>query len=406
MAQTNLKQELFIYIAQMLCITTMSIQLAHAGNQQIVVDSISDQSEAGFTTFREAVNAANLLSGAEIVFDESLFSSPQTITLEQGEVSITSPAPMKIVGPGAHLLTIDAGHLSRVLNINDGNNQANRPINITGITFANGNSDGLGGCILSRERLRLRASVIKNCNSSRDGGGVITVGNANLIENSLFINNTASNNGGGLSHKGGNGNNRVISTTFSGNSASNKGGGLYILQTDDYVIVNSTFSNNMAGNGAGMHLRSSATLTNVTIFNNLGTGVYLLQNNIQNSIFAGNTGGDCEFQEIEFSNQNNLDTDGSCDVNAINHITVADPLLGPLANNGGLTLTHLPLMGSPVIDMGDDLLCAELDQRGELRPEDGNEDGFSICDIGAVELLSSEADLIFSDGFEGPVPLL
>jgi hypothetical protein len=30
-----------------------------------------------------------------------------------------------------------------------------------------------------------------------------------------------------------------------------------------------------------------------------------------------------------------------------------DPLLGPLQDNGGPTLTHLPLPGSPAIDAGD-----------------------------------------------------
>jgi hypothetical protein len=49
---------------------------------------------------------------------------------------------------------------------------------------------------------------------------------------------------------------------------------------------------------------------------------------------------------------------------------VIDPKLGPLADNGGLTLTHLPLAGSPVIDAGDPALepgvgdTPEFDQRG------------------------------------------
>ena len=36
-----------------------------------------------------------------------------------------------------------------------------------------------------------------------------------------------------------------------------------------------------------------------------------------------------------------------------NAATPIDPLLGPLFDNGGPTRTHVPLVGSPVIDAGD-----------------------------------------------------
>ena len=61
--------------------------------------------------------------------------------------------------------------------------------------------------------------------------------------------------------------------------------------------------------------------------------------------------------------------------------------LGPLANNGGFTLTHLPLPpianGSGPIDNGS---CpgGTFDQRGVLRPQR------VACDIGAVEYRTGE----------------
>ncbi len=92
--------------------------------------------------------------------------------------------------------------------------------------------------------------------------------------------------------------------------------------------------------------------------------------------------------------------DGSCGVNnPVGHITVADPMLEPLAYYGGPTLTYRPLPGSPVIDQGDDLLCADTDQRGESRPQDGDADGSALCDIGAVELADVE-NVIFNNGFD------
>jgi hypothetical protein len=58
-----------------------------------------------------------------------------------------------------------------------------------------------------------------------------------------------------------------------------------------------------------------------------------------------------------------------------------DPLVGPLADNGGPTLTRMPQPGSPAIDaLSPPAACDGPDQRGALRPQ-----GVS-CDIGAVEV--------------------
>ena len=68
-----------------------------------------------------------------------------------------------------------------------------------------------------------------------------------------------------------------------------------------------------------------------------------------------------------------------------------NPLLGPLANNGGPTQTFALLPGSPAIDAGNDAVCMAavgapdygaggFDQRGVTRPHG------SHCDIGAFEL--------------------
>jgi hypothetical protein len=56
-----------------------------------------------------------------------------------------------------------------------------------------------------------------------------------------------------------------------------------------------------------------------------------------------------------------------------------DALIGPLADNGGPTLTHALLDGSPAIDAADDAACPATDQRGVPRPQG------AACDIGAYE---------------------
>jgi hypothetical protein len=59
-----------------------------------------------------------------------------------------------------------------------------------------------------------------------------------------------------------------------------------------------------------------------------------------------------------------------------------DPLLGPLADNGGPTHTHLPANNSPVVNAGDPAFAPPpaTDQRGRLRVMDGR------IDIGSVEI--------------------
>ncbi len=153
----------------------------------------------------------------------------------------------------------------------------------------------------------------------------------------------------------------------------------------------------------GLLLSNRVIMENSTVVNNSGVGIFSAsgsQTTISNSIIADNDT-DCQLTDIAISsdNMNNLDTDGSCDVLATNHITVQDAMLGPLTDNGGPTLTHLPLVSSPVIDSGDNATCLQLDQRGETRPFDGDGNGSDVCDIGAIEYGMTD-DIIFKDGFD------
>ncbi len=61
-----------------------------------------------------------------------------------------------------------------------------------------------------------------------------------------------------------------------------------------------------------------------------------------------------------------------------------DPMLAPLANNGGPTLTHMPLPGSPVLETGDPTLNGSSDQRGVSIPQSLTASS-GLPDIGSVE---------------------
>src|SRR5262249_44461311 len=64
--------------------------------------------------------------------------------------------------------------------------------------------------------------------------------------------------------------------------------------------------------------------------------------------------------------------------------TALAAILDPtLQHNGGPTLTHDLVTGSPAIDAAGATCDLTTDQRGAPRPVDGNKDGVAACDIGA-----------------------
>jgi hypothetical protein len=157
----------------------------------------------------------------------------------------------------------------------------------------------------------------------------------------------------------------------------------------------SAFNSTITDNRADSNLDGFGTGGGV--FSDSGTFTF------QNTIIAGNhetefigglgqwvpVFGDCAGTLT--SNGNNLLRVLNCTVNG-SGLTVADPLLGSLQNNGGATPTHALLTGSPAIDAGSSSGCRDslgtlllTDQRGATRHFDGNNDGAVRCDIGAVE---------------------
>src|SRR4030095_5320110 len=104
---------------------------------------------------------------------------------------------------------------------------------------------------------------------------------------------------------------------------------------------------------------------------------------LQNSIVAGNRGPgyyggpDCGWPVVSLGN--NIDSDGSCGLNAAGDLSNIDPLLAPLRNNGGPTHTHALLPGSPALDRYP--CSATTDQRSVQRPYTPS----GLCDVGAYE---------------------
>jgi len=158
---------------------------------------------------------------------------------------------------------------------------------------------------------------------------------------------------------------------------------------------------NGAAIGAGIcnTTNAIAILMNVTLASNLCTGFNPISNT--NGFSAGdqiaNTNGTLRLHNtlLAYAGTNgnaygpitddgyNISSDGSAAFASGTSYNSTDPKLGPLADNGGPTLTMAPLALSPAIDFGDANGAPDSDQRGFLRPFGAG------VDIGAVEYGSS-----------------
>ena len=258
-------------------------------------------------------------------------------------------------------------------------------------TIINNIADNEGGGVWNKGVLTIIASDILSNSTPRNGGGILNRGAVSIEDSELAFN--EANDGGAIYNTGNLSPTLIItSSTIHNNSAlgggNNRGGGV-LNNTGHLKLVNSTLSENSAEtDGGGLLNNSHSELTHVTILNNtIGTGTGGGINNfdpgavltITNSAVAYNIGTECVTAGSVIDNGYNIIEDGSC-ISAGTSLS-GDPSLGPLADNGGNTQTHLPSAFSPVIDAIPAPSCgAADDQIGIARPVDG------ACDIGSVEL--------------------
>ena len=161
----------------------------------------------------------------------------------------------------------------------------------------------------------------------------------------------------------------------------------------------------LAINGAGIHNVSFASLTiaNSTICDNSagvsGGGIFNDADGtaeVKNTIIAQNiaAASNPDVYGTHTSLGHNLIGDVADAIGFVvgvngdqvgNETSPIDPMLDPLADNGGPTFTHALLPGSPAIDAGDNTGAPATDQRGFARVVDGDGNGTAVVDIGAYE---------------------
>jgi len=242
-------------------------------------------------------------------------------------------------------------------------------VNSTGGAFSS-----YGGGIYARSVDLTRSTVSGNTASSAAasaGGGVLAF---DVHVNYSTISGNQARTGAGIYSRQA----YLFDSTVSGNHTPSDGliGGVYARDVMDVV------SSTIAGNSSGGTLAAG-----------LFSGYASLQ--LKNSIVAGNKTGGAEF---DVGTANGQAVIGSNNLIMVAKVTTAlpgdtvsaDPLLGPLRDNGGPTRTQAPLPGSPALDKGG-TTALSFDQRGVPRVRGGK------LDIGAVEF---DPDRIFGTGFD------
>ncbi|HEX8456410.1 MAG TPA: Calx-beta domain-containing protein [Pyrinomonadaceae bacterium] len=243
------------------------------------------------------------------------------------------------------------------------------------------------------------------------GGGLyLRLGTATLLNSSVSDNRPGRDRNGNYGRTGGIDNGavlNVIGSTISGNTGYALGAAISNGRT--LTMANSTVSGNTGiGIASQGESSSSLILTNCTITGNSLYGVFGFPATVGNNIIAGNgsNGQGSDVVGSYASRGHNLignGDGGGIAGPAIGFNAPGDrvgtsaapinPLLGALVDNGGATLTHAPLAGSPALDAGDNAIAVDAsndplltDQRGAGRIADSTGDGMNaIVDIGAFE---------------------
>lgn len=250
-----------------------------------------------------------------------------------------------------------------------------------------------GGAIHILGGATVTLSNVRAVGNQADAGGVIHTRDAAgtlLLSEFVAQGNTASNGGGAVLHKGNS--LTVQQSLFTGNSVTGYGavGGAIEVSSGSLAISNSTFQGNTGGAGTAGSAISvadvpSGTVTNSTFADNAtAQGAIDLfgstQLTFRNTIVASTVGqANCRVigGATIVDGGNNLQFGGTSAQSCGASIPLADPMLAPLADNGGFSQTMALQLGSPAIDAGS--ACPAADQRGVARPIG------PACDIGAYE---------------------
>lgn len=378
----------------------------------------------GSATGNAAVGDVDILDSVEIMGDNAddtvILASHNNRHFSVGTSGAASLRHMRLDGGRASVgaaissngrLVLEDAILSNNVATGDGGalrSASGETMVVRRVRFLDNSAGGDGGAIRSgTPGVRISGSVFEG-NDATQGGAIS--GYDIRVRTSRFHDNVAIVKGGAISGDAGCGCSRiqVDSSTFTDNTVGSKSLGGAISATHALDVRSSTFNGNAAGAGSAIHVSNQSLGDSLRVAGSTFSG-----NTAQlagNAIYFGSTSGDdlWLYGNIIVGNctrngagtgrirgSGNVESNGATCVvplgNTLN-VTPAQLALGPLADNGGPTLTMLPEPASIAIGRGSQLECESPDQRGFSRA-DGD------CDAGSVEVDAPD-DVIFRDDLE------
>jgi hypothetical protein len=235
-------------------------------------------------------------------------------------------------------------------------------------------SGGSGGGIEGSPdgQVVIQRTTVAN-NKAAQAGGVMVFGPPTRVIDSTISGNVAAagaqveGDGGGV-YVDSKGRLELVNSTVAGNRAFTSGGGIFADAGGHAAISFSTVARNRAdsdnrfgGTTGGVHLRTTGVAVPATA--RIANSVLAL------NIEAGGVAADCGGIGFLGTGVNLISTVNQGTCSEATPIVAADPLLGPLARNGGLTQTIALLAGSPAIGAAGPGKAPKRDQRGVTRTD-------------------------------------
>jgi hypothetical protein len=320
--------------------------------------TVTNTNDSGPGSLRQALADAN--DGDTINFDPAL--NGQTILLTTAELAIVKS--VTISGPGANLLAVSRDQNApgfRIFHV-----APNHTVIIQGITITHGIDVTGAGIWNDHATLTVNSCAITG-NSATDskyaGGGILNDGfccgvgsgpaTLNVANSTISGNSANAGFGGGIMNLGLGfpATLAVSNSTITGNTARDQAGGGGIDTSSDgqavATVANSTLSDNFGY--AGIINDGELTIGNTIL--KAGARPTIIKVGFGHTTSAG--------YNLSSDNADGLLNGPGDQINT-------EPMLGPLQDNGGPTLTHALLPGSPAIDAGNPNFTPPpfYDQRG------------------------------------------
>ena len=344
-------------LALLVLICSLLLYAIGRGAQATTI-TVINTNDSGPGSLRQALAVVN--DGDTIDFDPAL--NGQTITLTTGELAITKN--VTISGPGANLLAVSRDQNApgfRIFHV-----APNHTVIIQGITITHGIDVSGAGIWNDHATLTVNSCAVTG-NSATDskyaGGGILNDGfccgagsgpaTLTVINSAISGNSANAGFGGGIMNLGLGfpATLAVSNSTITGNTARDQAGGGGIDTSSDgqavATVANSTLSNNFGY--AGIINDGELTIGNTIL--KAGARPTIIKVGFGHTTSAG--------YNLSSDNADGLLNGPGDQINT-------EPMLGPLQDNGGPTLTHALLPGSPAIDAGNPNFTPPpfFDQRG------------------------------------------